>query len=111
LIHLSLKKNKFIEERHDGTNTTQEYISVTAGRIDTISRAGKQPYITFRLSLDNNQDVTTVKIEGKTIFAIILATLSEVGGLFGSISAGVVLLVGFITRPLLITHVSKYLFL
>lgn len=70
-----------------------------------------QPYITFRMKLNNKEKVTKITMHGDSDLKILLAVLSLIGGLFTSIGSIVATIVKKLTKSDFITAVSKSLFL
>jgi hypothetical protein len=54
----------------------------------------RQPYVTFRLNLNNKEKITKLIQKGNQVLDITLGVMSLVGGLFTSIAAFASLIVG-----------------
>jgi hypothetical protein len=79
----------------DGSKISRDYGTVKRDYQNTLKRTiNKQPYVTFRLHLDTNRQVTEIVQKGRTLQDTILYALSLIGGLFTSIGAIAALIVG-----------------
>jgi hypothetical protein len=95
-----------------GTDTEEKYGQISVGDTQTMRRVyDTQPYLTFRLKLNNKERTTIATQKGQNTITLLLGVLSLIGGLYTSIGATASIAVSTLTKTHFITTVTKNLFL
>lgn len=82
VVHIKYQQNVLNRSDLSGASTSEKFGKLTRGETDTVRRTLKtQPYLTFRLELDNRQVSISADQKGMSAFFIILGVLSMIGGL------------------------------
>ena len=112
VVHIKYQQNVLNRSDLSGASTSEKFGKLTRGETDTVRRTLKtQPYLTFRLELDNRQIAISADQKGTGAFLIIIGVLSMIGGLATAFAKAFEKYINMVTKRTFLRRAVRKLYL
>ena len=112
IVHINYEQNEFNKIDLSGGYESQKFGKLSQGETDTLKRTLiTQPYLTFRLRIDNHQVFITATQKGESHVTIILGVWSMIGGLLALFSSTIKPFINKVTVNSYLRHATHKLYL